>query len=223
MCDLKGNEIRKLHVHNVQGTGARHCNVAPLACADRCARTSRRAAARRAGNSARRRSLSARSTWPRRARAWPAWWRRWRPLPIHGPAAQGRHRRPPGAGLTHHDKDWETQLTLPVWVQCPVEMSMLCVWRPATQTGQSISDLMRCLRARQCIDAVLARVDSMVALVQGLDYSPLERANAGRWASVRAQFNATMRRSRPRRVTSSTPASGAHSTNVLHGSRLRLV
>ena len=46
-----------------------------------------------------------------------------------------------------------------------------------------------CLHVRQCIDAVLARVDSMVALVQDLDYSPLERANAGRWASVRAQFN----------------------------------
>ena len=44
---------------------------------------------------------------------------------------------------------------------------------------------------RQCIDAVLASVDSMVALVQDLDYSPLEHANAGRWASVRAHFNAT--------------------------------
>ncbi|KAK9825454.1 hypothetical protein WJX81_002895 [Elliptochloris bilobata] len=43
----------------------------------------------------------------------------------------------------------------------------------------------------QCIDAVLARVDSMVALVEGLDYSPLERANAGRWSSVRAHFNGT--------------------------------
>ena len=47
-----------------------------------------------------------------------------------------------------------------------------------------------CVRG-QCIDAVLARVDSMVALVEGLDFSPLERANAGRWASVRAQFNST--------------------------------
>lgn len=35
---------------------------------------------------------------------------------------------------------------------------------------------------------MLARVDSMVALVRDLDYSPLERANAGRWASVRMQF-----------------------------------
>ena len=50
---------------------------------------------------------------------------------------------------------------------------------------------MRHVHARQCIEAVLARVDSMVALVQSLDYSPLERANAGRWASVRAQFNLT--------------------------------
>jgi hypothetical protein len=43
--------------------------------------------------------------------------------------------------------------------------------------------------ARQCIDAVLTRVDGMVALVEGLDFSPLEPAHAGRWAAVRAQFN----------------------------------
>lgn len=54
----------------------------------------------------------------------------------------------------------------------------------------ALSSRLWCVHARQCIDAVLARVDSMVALVQDLDYSPLERANAGRWASVRVHFNA---------------------------------
>jgi len=43
--------------------------------------------------------------------------------------------------------------------------------------------------ARQCIDAVLTRVDGMVALVEGLGFSPLEPAHAGRWAAVRARFN----------------------------------
>lgn len=43
----------------------------------------------------------------------------------------------------------------------------------------------------QCIDAVLARVDSMVALIEGLDYSPLEKSNAGRWAFVSREFNST--------------------------------
>ena len=43
--------------------------------------------------------------------------------------------------------------------------------------------------AWQCIDAVLTRVDGMVALVEGLDFSPLEPAHAGRWAAARAQFN----------------------------------
>ena len=43
----------------------------------------------------------------------------------------------------------------------------------------------------QLIDAVLVRVDSMVALLEGMDFAPLERANAGRWAAVRSQFNST--------------------------------
>ena len=43
----------------------------------------------------------------------------------------------------------------------------------------------------QLIDAVLVRVDSMVALLEGMDFTPLERANAGRWAAVRSQFNST--------------------------------